>query len=90
MADPNGMFDPYLVLIHGSGYINTDFAYAYSVDDALGNMLVKEMVYHRGRRDRRFTERESRNATHQCPVGLNPNRGRCEFHQIWCVHQHPG
>ena len=37
---PNGMFDPYLVLIHGAGYINTDRAYAYSVDDALGNMQV--------------------------------------------------
>ncbi len=38
--NPNGMFDPYLLLIHGAAYINTDRAYAYSVDDALGNMQV--------------------------------------------------
>lgn len=37
---PNGDFDPYLLLIHGKDYINTDYAYAYSVDDALGNMQV--------------------------------------------------
>lgn len=39
-AAPDGAFDPYLVLIHGADYINTDRAYAYSVDDALGNMQV--------------------------------------------------
>jgi hypothetical protein len=38
---PNGLFDPYLLLIHGADYINTDRAYAYSVDDALGNMQVE-------------------------------------------------
>ena len=37
---PDGTFDPYLLLIHGKDYINTDRAYAYSVDDALGNMQV--------------------------------------------------
>ena len=37
---PDGTFDPYLLLIHGRDYINTDRAYAYSVDDALGNMQV--------------------------------------------------
>jgi hypothetical protein len=41
IANPNGLFDPYLLLIHGEDYINTAYAYAYSVDDALGNMLVK-------------------------------------------------
>jgi hypothetical protein len=41
IANPNGLFDPYLLLIHGKDYINTAYAYAYSVDDALGNMLVK-------------------------------------------------
>jgi hypothetical protein len=37
---PNGLFDPYLVLIHGENYLNIPNAYAYSVDDALGNMQV--------------------------------------------------
>jgi hypothetical protein len=41
LANPNGLFDPYVLLIHGQDYINTAYAYAYSVDDALGNMLVK-------------------------------------------------
>jgi hypothetical protein len=39
-STPDGTFDPYLLLIHGKSYINTDRAYAYSVDDALGNMQV--------------------------------------------------
>jgi hypothetical protein len=45
----NGEFDPYVLLIHGGPknsekppyYINAPTTYAYSVDDALGNMLVK-------------------------------------------------
>ncbi len=34
----NGVFDPWVLLIHSSKYLNSPNAYAYSVDDALGNM----------------------------------------------------
>jgi hypothetical protein len=33
-----GEFDPYVVLIHGEDYVNAPNTYAYSVDDAVGNM----------------------------------------------------
>jgi hypothetical protein len=33
-----GQFDPYVALIHGPDYINAPYTYAYSVDDAVGNM----------------------------------------------------
>jgi hypothetical protein len=33
-----GEFDPYVDLIHGTNYLNMQFVYAYSVDDAVGNM----------------------------------------------------
>jgi hypothetical protein len=33
-----GQFDPYVDLIHGQNYCNAEFVYAYSVDDAVGNM----------------------------------------------------
>jgi len=33
-----GKFDPYVVLVHGPDYLNAPYAYAYSVDDAVGNM----------------------------------------------------
>jgi hypothetical protein len=33
-----GAFDPYVALIHGPDYVNAPYTYAYSVDDALGNM----------------------------------------------------
>ena len=36
-----GRFNPYAVLIHGADYINAPFVYAYSVDDAVGNMQVE-------------------------------------------------
>ena len=36
----NGRFNPYGVLIHGADYINAPYVYAYSVDDAVGNMQV--------------------------------------------------
>jgi hypothetical protein len=32
------VFNPWVVLIHGSKYINTPNVYAYSVDDAVGNI----------------------------------------------------
>jgi hypothetical protein len=35
-----GEFDPYLVLVHDSRYLGAKNAYAYSVDDAVGNMNV--------------------------------------------------
>jgi len=35
-----GRFNPYGVLIHGADYINAPYVYAYSVDDAVGNMQV--------------------------------------------------
>jgi hypothetical protein len=38
---PNGAFNPYSLLIHGENYINTPYVYAYSVDDAVGNMQVE-------------------------------------------------
>lgn len=37
-ALPGGEFNPYVTLIHGSEYLNAQYVYAYSVDDALGNM----------------------------------------------------
>src|SRR5262249_40376653 len=33
-----GQFDPFVGLIHGKNYINAPYVYAYSVDDAFGNM----------------------------------------------------
>lgn len=33
-----GEFDPYVVLIHGKDYVNAPNVYAYSVDDAVGNL----------------------------------------------------
>jgi hypothetical protein len=35
-----GRFNPYGVLIHGADYIDAPYVYAYSVDDAVGNMQV--------------------------------------------------
>jgi hypothetical protein len=35
-----GVFHPYLAMIHGPTYINSPFTYAYSVDDAVGNVLT--------------------------------------------------
>jgi hypothetical protein len=35
---PTGEFNPYVQLIHSSQYLNAQYAYAYSVDDAVGNM----------------------------------------------------
>lgn len=37
---PEGKFDPYVLLIHDKKYLNAPNVYAYSVDDALGNMQV--------------------------------------------------
>jgi len=37
---PDGKFDPYVLLIHDKKYLNAKNVYAYSVDDALGNMQV--------------------------------------------------
>ena len=34
----SGEFDPYVVLIHGDDYVAAPNVYAYSVDDAVGNM----------------------------------------------------
>ena len=36
----SGKFDPYVLLIHDKKYLNAKNVYAYSVDDALGNMQV--------------------------------------------------
>ena len=33
-----GQFDPYVALVHGKEYMNAPYTYAYSVDDAVGNM----------------------------------------------------
>ncbi len=33
-----GQFDPYVALVHGRDFMNAPFTYAYSVDDAVGNM----------------------------------------------------
>lgn len=38
-SPPNGQFDPWVVLVHGKDYLDSQ-AYAYSVDDAMGNMQV--------------------------------------------------
>ncbi len=35
-----GVFDPYVAMIYGPTFINSPFAYAYSVDDAVGNVLT--------------------------------------------------
>jgi hypothetical protein len=35
---PTGEFNPYVTLIHDPQYLNAQYVYAYSVDDALGNM----------------------------------------------------
>ena len=38
-TQPNyGQFDPYVALVHGEDYMNAPYTYAYSVDDAVGNM----------------------------------------------------
>jgi len=34
----SGAFDPYVLLIHGEKYLNAPNAYAFSVDDAVGNI----------------------------------------------------
>jgi len=39
---PFGRFNPYLLLIHGKSYLNAPYVYAYSVDDAVGNMQVDD------------------------------------------------
>ena len=33
-----GSFDPYVALVHGPDYLDAPYTYAYSVDDAVGNM----------------------------------------------------
>jgi hypothetical protein len=33
-----GQFDPYVALVHGEEYMSAPYTYAYSVDDAVGNM----------------------------------------------------
>ena len=38
VTDKYGEFDPYVALIHGQTFINAPYVYAYSVDDAFGNM----------------------------------------------------
>lgn len=38
LAGDYGSFDPYVALIHGPDYLDALYTYAYSVDDALGNM----------------------------------------------------
>lgn len=38
---PNGQFDPYVILIHGKNYVNAPNVYAYSVDDAVGNLQAE-------------------------------------------------
>lgn len=35
---PGGEFNPYVQLIHDPQYLNAQYVYAYSVDDAVGNM----------------------------------------------------
>lgn len=35
---PSGAFNPYVKLIHGKDYLDAEYVYAYSVDDAVGNM----------------------------------------------------
>lgn len=35
---PTGEFNPYVKLIHDPQYLNAQYVYAYSVDDAVGNM----------------------------------------------------
>ncbi len=35
---PTGEFNPYVQLIHDPQYLNAQYVYAYSVDDAVGNM----------------------------------------------------
>jgi hypothetical protein len=35
-----GVFHPYVALIHGPTFLNSPFTYAYSVDDAVGNVLT--------------------------------------------------
>lgn len=38
---PGGKFNGYTELIHGEKYINAPYVYAYSVDDAVGNMQAE-------------------------------------------------
>jgi hypothetical protein len=38
LKDPQYVFNPWVVLIHGSQYVNAPNVYAYSVDDAVGNI----------------------------------------------------
>ncbi|MGH9628194.1 MAG: hypothetical protein ACRD7E_07620, partial [Bryobacteraceae bacterium] len=35
---PTGEFNPYVKLVHDPAYLNAQYVYAYSVDDAVGNM----------------------------------------------------
>jgi hypothetical protein len=37
--NPPGAFNPYVELVHGKKYLDMSGAYAFSIDDALGNML---------------------------------------------------
>jgi len=37
-ANNYGQFDPYVALVHGKDYMDAPYTYAYSVDDAVGNM----------------------------------------------------
>ena len=39
-TDTAKFFNPYVDLIHGADYLNAQYAYAYSVDDGVGNVQV--------------------------------------------------
>jgi hypothetical protein len=39
-TDKTRVFDPYVDLIHGANYLNAQYAYAFSVDDGVGNLQV--------------------------------------------------
>ena len=53
-------FDPYVLLIHGADYINAPNVYAYSVDDAVGNLQTRgDGILPCGRRNRQITQSES-------------------------------
>ncbi len=38
---PSGEFNPYVKLVHDPQYLNAKYVYAYSVDDAVGNMQTR-------------------------------------------------
>jgi hypothetical protein len=44
-ANPPYVFDPWVELIHGKNYLNIPGAYAYSVDDAVGNIQAEAKGY---------------------------------------------